>query len=106
MYWLFLFIAGIGEIIGVAGINQLNKKGGVSSFLLFFAGFVLSFGFLTLAMKGIEMSTAYAIWTGIGTAGSALLGMIFFGESRSWKRIACMCMVLFAVVGLKLLSHD
>ncbi len=50
------------------------------------------------------MGTAYAIWTGIGTVGGALVGMLFFGESKEWRRILFMAMVLAAAIGLKLIS--
>ncbi|MNM96035.1 Multidrug resistance protein YkkD [compost metagenome] len=104
MAWLFLIIAGIGEVVGVLGINQFNKQKNLSNILLLFFGFVLSFIFLTIAMESLPMGTAYAIWTGIGTVGSALLGMILYGESHSWKRIIFISMVLSAAIGLKLLA--
>ncbi|MNC42491.1 Multidrug resistance protein YkkD [compost metagenome] len=104
MAWLYLVVAGIGEVVGVLGINQLNKQRNLSNILLLFIGFVLSFIFLTIAMESIPMGTAYAIWTGIGTVGSALLGMIVYGESHSWKRILFISMVLSAAIGLKLLA--
>jgi paired small multidrug resistance pump len=50
------------------------------------------------------MGTAYAIWTGIGTVGGALIGMLFFGESKDWRRILFIAMVLGAVIGLKVIS--
>ncbi|MMZ62290.1 Multidrug resistance protein YkkD [compost metagenome] len=104
MAWLFLVIAGMGEVVGVLGINQFNKQRKLGNILLLFLGFVLSFIFLTIAMRTIPMGTAYAIWTGIGTVGSALLGMIIYGESRSWRRILFISMVLSAAIGLKLLA--
>ena len=55
-------------------------------------------------MKFLPMGTAYAIWTGIGASGGAILGMIFYGESKDWRRIVCIAMVLGAAIGLKLVS--
>ncbi|MBP1950155.1 DMT family transporter [Virgibacillus litoralis] len=104
MSWIFLIIAGFGEVAGVMGINKVNKKKSASSFGWLFGGFVTSFIFLTIAMDSIPMSTAYAIWTGIGTVGSALIGMIVYGESRDWRRLLFISMVLSAAVGLKLTS--
>ncbi|MGP4105464.1 DMT family transporter [Virgibacillus sp. L01] len=104
MGWIFLLIAGVGEVAGVMGINKVNKKKSVSSFGWLFGGFVISFIFLTIAMDSIPMSTAYAIWTGIGTAGSSLIGMIVYGESKDWRRLLFISMVLSAAVGLKLSS--
>jgi len=50
------------------------------------------------------MGTAYAIWTGIGTAGGAIVGMLFFQESKDWKRLVCIAMILASAVGLKLIA--
>lgn len=104
MAWLFLIIAGMGEVLGVVAINQLNKRKSIPNLLLLIAGFALSFLCLTIAMESIPMGTAYAIWTGIGTVGSALIGMILFGESRDRKRIFFIALVLCAAIGLKLIT--
>lgn len=104
MAWVYLILAGLGEVVGVAGINMLNHRRNWASFAFLGGGFILSFLFLSLAMSSLSMGTAYAVWTGIGTVGSALLGMIVYGESREWKRILFIAMVLSAAVGLKLIS--
>lgn len=104
MDWVFLILAGIFEMFGVLMINKLNKDRNVASFLLLFAGFGLSFVFLSLAMKTLPMGTAYAVWTGIGASGGAILGMIFYGEPRNILRILFIAMVLGSAVGLKLVS--
>ncbi|SDQ27436.1 paired small multidrug resistance pump [Virgibacillus subterraneus] len=104
MSWIFLLIAGFGEVAGVMGINKVNRKMNFLTFGWLFGGFTISFIFLALAMESIPMSTAYAIWTGIGTAGSTLIGMIVYGESRDWRRLLFISMVLSAAVGLKLTS--
>lgn len=104
MAWLYLIIAGMGEVLGVVAINQLNKRKSISNMVLLIAGFALSFVCLTIAMESIPMGTAYAIWTGIGTVGSALIGMILFGESRDRRRIFFIALVLCAAIGLKLIA--
>src|SRR5699024_5730027 len=104
MAWLYLVIGGAGEVIGVAGIGQVNKKKSIQAFTLLFGGFIMSFVFLSLAMESLPMSTSYAIWTGMGTIGSALVGMILYGESTDWRRLLFISMILAAAVGLKLLS--
>ncbi|MBA9088516.1 paired small multidrug resistance pump [Fontibacillus solani] len=104
MNWIFLILAGIFEMFGVLMINKLNKDRNVTSFLLLIAGFGLSFLFLTFAMKTLPMGTAYAVWTGIGASGGAILGMIFYGEPRNILRIVFIAMVLGSAVGLKLVS--
>lgn len=104
MAWVSLIFAGIFEMLGVTMINKLHKDRNWQSFVMLLLGFGLSFLFLTYAMQTLPMGTAYAIWTGIGTAGGAILGMVYYGESRDWKRILFIAMVLGAALGLKLIS--
>ncbi|GAA4838345.1 multidrug efflux SMR transporter [Paenibacillus vulneris] len=104
MDWIALILAGCCEIIGVSGINRIHKSKSIASYSILIGGFLLSFLFLSFSMKTISMGTAYAVWTGIGTAGSALLGMFVYGESREWKRMLFIAMVLTAAVGLKIIS--
>ncbi len=104
MSWFFLIIGGFFEVIGVLGINLVTSRKSISSYSVLIAGFFLSFFFLSKAMDSIPMGTAYAVWTGIGTAGSALLGMALFGESRNWKRLFFISLIISSVIGLKLIS--
>lgn len=104
MNWVFLIMAGLFEMLGVLMINKWNKERNVLSILLLVTGFGLSFWLLSLAMKTLPMGTAYAVWTGIGASGGAILGMIFYGESRNALRILFIAMVLGSAVGLKLVS--
>ncbi|MDQ0169546.1 DMT family transporter [Paenibacillus tundrae] len=104
MSWIFLIMAGIFEMIGVLMINKLHKDRNLISLILLIAGFGLSFWLLSLAMETLPMGTAYAVWTGIGASGGAILGMIFYGEPRNALRIVFITMVLGAAVGLKLVS--
>lgn len=66
---------------------------------------IASFYFLSLALKTLPIGTAYAVWTGIGTVGAAIFGMLIFGESREAMRIACIVLIVAGIVGLKLTSH-
>ena len=104
MAWASLILAGIFEVVGVLGMNRIKRDRNVKAYALFAGGIVCSFVFLSIAMRSLPMGTAYAIWTGIGTVGGALVGMLFFGESRERRRILFMTMVLAAAVGLKLIS--
>ena len=104
MAWISLILAGLCEMFGVMMINKLNKSRNWQSFVLLVLGFGASFLFLSYAMKFLPMGTAYAIWTGIGASGGAILGMVFYGESKDWRRIVCIAMVLGAAIGLKLVS--
>ncbi|GAA3406461.1 multidrug efflux SMR transporter [Paenibacillus hodogayensis] len=105
MDWLALVLAGCFEIVGVSGINLINKsKSSMRGYITLAVGFILSLSCLSYAMSTISMGTAYAIWTGIGTVGSTLLGMFVYGESKEWRRILFIAMVLCAAVGLKLIA--
>ncbi|MGN7429352.1 DMT family transporter, partial [Cytobacillus praedii] len=97
-------LAGLFEMFGVVMINKLHKERNWKSLALLVLGFGASFIFLSYAMKTLPMGTAYAIWTGIGASGGAILGMLLFGESRDWKRLIFIVMVLGAAIGLKLVS--
>ncbi|UVI31875.1 DMT family transporter [Paenibacillus spongiae] len=104
MAWTYLILAGLFEMFGVAMINKLNKDKNWKAFLLLLTGFGASFLFLALAMKSLPMGTAYAVWTGIGASGGAILGMLVYGEPKTALRILFIAMVLGAAVGLKLIS--
>ncbi|MES9740226.1 multidrug efflux SMR transporter [Peribacillus frigoritolerans] len=104
MAWFSLILAGLFEMFGVAMINKLHKDRNWQSLLLLFIGFGASFLFLAYAMKTLPMGTAYAIWTGIGASGGAIIGMLLYGESKDWRRVVFIAMVLGAAVGLKLVS--
>jgi len=104
MAWISLILAGVCEMFGVTMINKLHKDRNWQSFVQLFLGFGASFLFLAYAMKTLPMGTAYAIWTGIGASGGAIVGMLIYGESKDWRRVICIAMVLGAAVGLKLVS--
>ncbi|WP_077211987.1 DMT family transporter [Bacillus dakarensis] len=104
MGWIFLIVAGAFEVVGVTGLNKVLKYNNIRSYLILFIGFILSFSFLSLAMETLPMGLSYAVWTGIGTIGGAIVGMLFYGEPKDWKRLVFIGMILSAVVGLKLSS--
>ncbi|TWT08233.1 multidrug efflux SMR transporter [Planococcus sp. CPCC 101016] len=103
IYWFALIVAGVFEVIGVMNVKRLaDKQKNALVFMIVFFG--ISFLLLSYAMKEIPMGMAYAIWTGIGTVGSALMGMYLFGEPRSWTRLTCIAVILASAVGLKLIA--
>ncbi|MGG1008509.1 multidrug efflux SMR transporter [Bacillus velezensis] len=104
MHWISLIAAGLCEMLGVILMNQFQKEKNVKWILFIIAGFAASFSLLSYAMETIAMGTAYAIWTGIGTAGGALAGILFYGEQKDAKRIFFIALILCAAVGLKILS--
>ncbi|WP_047979609.1 DMT family transporter [Ornithinibacillus contaminans] len=104
MAWVYIVLAGLCEVLGVTGINKVNQKKSIGNFLFLIGGFSLSFLFLSLAMQTLPMGTAYAVWTGIGTVGSVIVGMIVYQESTDRWRILFIVMVLSAAIGLKIMT--
>lgn len=104
MAWISLVVAGLFEMFGVAMISKLHRDRNRRSLVMLLLGFGASFLFLSFAMETLPMGTAYAIWTGIGASGGAILGMLIYGESKDWRRLVFITMVLGAAVGLKLIS--
>ncbi|MET1031850.1 DMT family transporter [Domibacillus tundrae] len=102
MTWTLLIAAGLLEVVGVAGMTMVNQQKNIRSWVMLTGGFGLSFLFLSIAMTSLPMGTAYSVWTGIGTVGSALVGMIVYNESRDAKRLLFIGMIIAAVIGLKL----
>jgi len=102
--WTLLIIAGLFEVIGVIGIKRTAEKNNVINNILLYGGFIISFQILLQVMKWIPLATAYAVWTGIGTVGATIVGMLFFRESRSPFRILCILGVIGAVILLKFLE--
>lgn len=104
MAWFLLILAGIFEMLGVNSINVFTHNRTKKSLvgILFF--FAISFISLTLAMNEIAMSTAYAVWTGIGAAGGAILGMLFYNEPKNFPRIFFIALIIGSAVGLKAIS--
>lgn len=104
MGWLFVFAAAISELVGVVGLNKYSEQKTFTNTILFGGGFGAAFAFLYMSFNYLQVSTAYAVWIGIGTAGAVMINMLFFGESRSKGRIASLLLIVIGVVGLKALS--
>jgi len=104
MDWMMLVAAGVLEVIGVIGIKRVAQNNNWTNNLILIGGFVISFQLLVGAMETIPLATAYAVWTGIGTVGAAVVGMLVFKEPRNRLRIGCILGILIAVIGLKMVS--
>ncbi|RHW35829.1 QacE family quaternary ammonium compound efflux SMR transporter [Lysinibacillus yapensis] len=104
MAWFALIIAGLFETFGVAMMNQYSVSKNWKPLVLLILGFCASLFLLEYSMNTIPMGTAYAIWTGFGVVGGTVVGMLFYGESRSWKRILFITIILCSSVGLKMVS--
>ena len=104
MGWLFVTLAAISEFVGVIYLKKYSEKKSLSRGLLYMAGFGAAFLFLYYSFNYLQVSTAYAVWIGVGTAGAVLINMIFFNESKSPGRIVSVLLIVIGVVGIKALS--
>jgi len=104
MPWFILFIAGLFEIAWAVGIKYTEGWTRLWPSVLTVIAMVASFFFLSLALKHLPMGTAYAVWTGIGTVGTVVYGIVFFKEPTDILRIACIMLIIFGIVGLRILA--
>jgi len=104
MAWVYLILAGVFECAFTTCLKLsagLTKLGWSVAFVLLS---VVSFGLLTLAAQKISLGTAYAVWTGIGAAGTAAIGMIWFKDPATFWRLFFLATLIGSVIGLKLAS--
>jgi quaternary ammonium compound-resistance protein SugE len=101
MAWIYLIIAGLLEIGWAIGLKSTEGFTRFWPSVVTILLMVASFALLSLALKTIPVGTGYAVWTGIGAAGTAIIGMVFLGESRETLRILCILLIVAGVVGLK-----
>jgi len=104
MAWVYLLLAGLLEVVWAIGLKYTEGWSRLYPSLLTVAAMILSFVFLSLALKTLPVGTGYAVWTGIGAAGTAILGIVLFGESREVGRLVCIAMIVAGISGLKLTS--
>ena len=104
MTWVYLFVAGIFEIGFALGLKYSEGFTRFWPTLGMVAAGALSFYLLSISMKSLPVGTAYAVWTGIGAAGTAVLGILFLGESTNIFRILSILLVVVGVVGLRISS--
>ena len=104
MAWIILVVAGLTEIGWAIGLKYTE---GFSKFwpsVGTLSCMIISILLLGLALKDLPVGTAYAIWTGIGTVGTAILGIYLFGESAAVLRLVCIGLIVAGIVGLKLVT--
>ncbi|KRE12387.1 molecular chaperone [Bosea sp. Root483D1] len=104
MAWIYLLFAGLFEIGWAIGLKYTHGFSRLVPTVLTVSSMVVSLGLLGLALKTLPLGTAYALWTGIGTIGTAILGIILFGEPATALRLACIGLIVAGIVGLKLVS--
>lgn len=104
MAWIFLILAGLLEVGFTTAMQFAKTTKGWWPYVLFAVCISTSFGLLLLASREIPVGTAYAVWTGIGAAGTAVLGIAVFGEPATAARILFLSLLIVSVIGLKAFS--
>ena len=105
MSWFLLFLAGLLEVGWAVGLKYTAGFTRVTPTIPA-ASMIASLGLLGLSLRTLPLGTAYAIWTGLGTIGTAILGIVLFAEVASAARLGCIALIVAGIVGLKLVSPD
>jgi len=106
MAWILLIIAGLTEIIWAIGLKEAHGFTELVPSIITVSFLIVSFFLFAKAMKTIPIGTAYAIFTGIGAAGTAIVGIIWFQEEVSFGKVFFLFVLLFGIIGLKLVDDD
>jgi quaternary ammonium compound-resistance protein SugE len=104
MAWVWLVLAGLLEIVWAIGLKYTDGFTRLWPSVITVAAMIASVYFLAVAVRTIPIGTGYAVWTGIGAVGVAILGMILFGEPRTLLRIGSILLIVAGIVGLKLVT--
>lgn len=104
--WIYLVLAGLMEVGWAVGLKYTQGFSQVIPSLITVGFMILSLYLLSLALKSISIGTGYAIWTGIGAIGTAIIGMILLGDSKELGRIICVFVVIAGILGLKFFSSN
>lgn len=104
MAWIYLFIAGLFEMGFATSLKMMDNHKNIPWAIMFYVCIIASFTFLSLAIKQIPIGTAYAVWTGIGAFGVAIVGILFFKDPANFARICFLSLLIISIIGLKFTS--
>ena len=104
MAWVILIIAGLFEIGWAIGLKYTEGFSRLWPSVATAAAMIVSLALLGLALKSLPIGTAYAVWTGVGAVGTAILGIYLFGESADFARLVCIGLIVAGIIGLKLVT--
>lgn len=104
MAWLILLAAGLLEVVWAIGLKYTQGFSRLMPTVVTVIAMIASMGLLGLAVRSLPIGTAYAVWTGIGTVGTVLVGILVFGESASLLRLLCVSLIVIGIIGLKALT--
>jgi quaternary ammonium compound-resistance protein SugE len=103
MSWIYLAIAGLFEVAWAVGLKYTEGFTRLAPSAFVVISMLASVGLLGLAVRDLPIGTAYAVWTGIGTLGAAIFGMLVLGEPAGALRVGCIGLIAAGIAGLKLL---
>ena len=106
MNWIILITAGLFEIVWAIGLKYTEGFSRLWPSVLTLLAMAVSVGLLSYAMKSLPVGTAYAIWVGVGAVGTAILGILLFGESASMARLISLGLIIAGIIGLKLAAAE
>ncbi len=104
--WLLLIAAGLLEVVWAIGLKYTEGFSRLVPSVITIAAMIASVWLLAMALKSIPVGTGYAVWTGIGAVGTAILGIILFNEAATAARIVCIGLIVTGIFGLKLASSS
>ena len=104
MAWVYLFIAGLLEVGWAIGLKYTEGFSRIVPSTLTIAAMIGSVVLLGIALRELPVGTGYAVWTGIGTVGTAILGIVLFAEPATALRIACIGLIVAGILGLKIFA--
>ena len=104
MAWIYLFFAGVFEVVWATTMKQSDGFTRLMPTLVTGVTMLISLGLLALALRSLPLGTAYAIWTGIGAIGAFIVGIVAFGEAATLFRIVSVSLIVAGLIGLKLSS--
>jgi Membrane transporters of cations and cationic drugs len=106
MTWLVLVIAGLLEVVWAVGLKYTDGFTRLWPSVATLTAMALSMILLGLAVRALPLGTAYAVWTGIGTVGTVIVGILLFGEPASFIRLFCILLIVSGIIGLKLVTSN
>ena len=104
MKWIMLLIAGVTEVTWAVAMKAADGFTKTVPSVITVVGYILSAVFLSMALKELPLGTTYAMWTGFGIVGTAVLGVLLFHETMSITQVICVLLIVTGIVGLKLTS--
>lgn len=106
MAWIYLIIAGVFEVVWAISLKYSEGFTKLFPSIITGIGMIISFYFLSMALKSLPLGTSYAVWTGIGAVGTVIFGMIFFNEPRDFLRVFFLSLIVIGIVGLNFVSTN